>query len=129
MSTLAALWLLAATPSATLVIFRDSAEPLLFRPSVFIDGQEVGRLGEKRYLALELSPGRHRIEARWPSIAGHKPATLVVTTVGGDETYVELTGRAAFWRTPALTTLIERPAAEGAQRAAACCKPAGRVDQ
>jgi hypothetical protein len=67
MPTLAALWLLAATPPATLVIFRDSAEPLLFRPTLFIDGQEVGRLGEKRYLAVELSPGPHRIEARWPS--------------------------------------------------------------
>lgn len=124
MSTLAALWLLAASPSATLVIYRDTAEPLLFRPTLLINGQEIGGLGEKRFLAFELPPGKYRIEARWPKLSGHKSATAVVMARGGAETYVELTGRAAFWRTPALTMLVERPPADGAARAAACCKPA-----
>lgn len=128
MSALAALWLFAAPvasalPPATLVLFRDQAEPLLFKPTLSIDGVEVGRLGQNRYLAFAMPAGPHRVEARWPGIAGHRPAVLTLTVRPGSVAYVELTGTAAFWRTAAATALVERPAAEAEAMVSACCKP------
>jgi hypothetical protein len=128
MPPLAALWLLAAsvplTPPATLILFRDQAEPLLFKPVLSVDGVEVGRLGQNRFIAVELAAGPHRVEARWPGVAGHKPAVLTLTVVPGAVSYVELTGTAAFRRTAAVSALVERPPADGETLVAACCKPA-----
>jgi hypothetical protein len=128
MSTLAALTLaLAPAPaslSATLILFRDTAEPLLFKATLSIDGTEIGRLGEKRFLAVALPPGPHRIEARWPALAGHRPAMVTVRVAADTVSYVELTGTAAFWRTPASTALVRRPEADGQTKVSACCKPA-----
>jgi hypothetical protein len=127
MSTLAALYLaLAPAPAslpATLILYRDTAEPLLFKPMLSIDGVELGRLGEKRFLAVALAAGPHRIEARWPALAGHRPATLELKVQPGSFGYVELTGTAAFWRTVAATALVKRAGAEGQAQVAACCKP------
>ena len=127
MSTLAALYLaLASAPaslSATLILFRDTAEPLLFKPTLSIDGTDIGRLGENRFLAVALPPGPHRIEARWPALAGHRPATVTLRVKANSVSYVELTGTAAFWRTAAATALVERAEDEGQSRVSACCKP------
>jgi hypothetical protein len=131
MPTLAALYLFAAAPSAsyaeqsaTLVLFRDYAEPLLFKPTLFIDGTEVGRLAQKRLIAVQVPAGAHEIESRWPAFSGHRPSTVTVTIEPGVVSYVELTGTAAFWRTAATTSLVELPAGSGAAKVADCCKPA-----
>jgi hypothetical protein len=128
MTPLAALCLFAAPAvsptAATLVLFRDSAEPLLFKPLVSVNGVELARLGQNRFLVIDVSPGSHRIEARWPAVAGHRPASLTVTVKPGAVGYVELIGTAAFWRTRAATALVERPAAEGEALVSACCKQA-----
>jgi hypothetical protein len=64
-------------------LFRDQAEPLLFKPMLSVDGVELGRLSQNRFIAVELSAGPHQLEARWPSVAGHKPATLTVSVTAG----------------------------------------------
>ena len=89
---------------------------------VTIGGVEMGRLGQNRFLVIDLSAGRHRVEAHWPTVAGHRPTALTVTVRPGTVSYIELTGTAAFWRTRASTALIERPAEEGQALVAACCK-------
>ena len=121
--------ILALTPApapspATLILFRDTAEPLLFKPMLSIDGVELGRLGEKRFMAVALPAGPHRVEARWPALAGHRAASLQLEIEPGSLGYVELTGTAAFWRTAATTALVERSPTEGQERLEACCKPA-----
>lgn len=122
----AAMWLaLGASPApATLILYRDQAEPLLFKPALIIDGVEIGRLGQNRFLAVELAAGPHRVEARWPSPAGHRPATLTFSLAPGEVGYIELTGTAAFWRTPAATTLMQRTTPDGEAAVGACCRPA-----
>lgn len=127
MPTLAAVLLtlapLATTPPATLVVFRREAEPLLFSPTLLIDGVEIGRIGTNRYVAVELTAGVHRIDARWPPLAGHRPASLTLRVGPDNLRYVELTGTAAFWRTAAVTTLVERPADQAEPQLKACCRP------
>ena len=61
----AAMWLAlgASSAPATLILYRDQAEPLLFKPALIIDGVEIGRLGQNRFLAVELAAGPHRVEA------------------------------------------------------------------
>lgn len=119
-----ALALAANSPPATLILYRDEAEPILFKPALIIDGVEIGRLGQNRYLAVELAPGSHRVEARWPAVAGHRPAVLTVAVRPGEVGYVELTGTAAFWRTAAATALVKRSTLDGEAAVGACCRPA-----
>lgn len=111
-------------PSATLILFRDIAEPLFFKPEVTIDGQSVGRLGHHRWIALRLSPGPKLVETRWPRISMQAPAATTIVLAPGEQRFLELRGTSAFGRQrTSVSDWIEHEPEAGAAAARACCKP------
>jgi hypothetical protein len=112
-----------APDAATLIVFRDYAEPVLFAPTVVVNGEPVGKLGQKRLIALALPAGQHRIEIRWPMLAMQPPARATVTLRVGAHHYLELSAAAAVGTVRGSSDLVEHDPALGEQ-AAGCCRPA-----
>ncbi|MCW3797796.1 hypothetical protein OMW55_08265 [Sphingomonas sp. BN140010] len=129
MPVLTALLLAAASvrSDATLIVYREYAEPVLFAPTLLIDGMPVARLGQKRALAVALPAGEHRLELRWPMLASQKTARLQLTLAPGSERYIELNALAGFGGGSAL---VEQ-AADVGEQALARCRPvaAGTSEQ
>ena len=112
-----------ASEAATLIVFRDYAEPVLFAPTLVVDGTAVGKLGQKRLISLPLPSGPHRIELRWPMLATQPPARATVILRAGSRHYLELSAAAAVGTTRGRSALIEH-GAEAGEQAAGCCRPA-----
>lgn len=111
----------AAAEPATLVVFRDHAEPVLFSPTLWVDGVAAGKLGQRRLIALALPAGRYRVELRWPAMAGQPPASATLVLEAGKRRVLELRGVAAFGLARAASDLVEH---DDAAAALACCRPA-----
>jgi len=112
--------LLAATPvqsPAALIVYRDYAEPILFAPTLLIDGVAAGKLGQKRVVAVAVPAGEHRLELRWPMLATQKTARLRLTLVPGTQRFVEVKALAGFGGGSAL---VEQELEVGAESAARC---------
>jgi hypothetical protein len=115
--------LLAAAPvqaPAALIIYREYAEPVLFAPTLLLDGVAAGRLGQRRVMAIAVPPGEHRLELRWPMLAGQKAARIRLTVRPGSQRFVEVKALAGFGGGSAL---VEQQPEVGAE-AAARCRPA-----
>ena len=112
-----------APDAATLIVFRDYAEPVLFAPTVLVNGKPVGKLGQKRLLALALPPGPHRVEVRWPMLAMQRAARVTVTPRPGAHHYLELSAAAAAGIDRGSSALVEHGLA-GGEKAIGCCRPA-----
>ena len=109
---------------ANLFVYRDHAEPLLFTPTVKVDGRKVAGLGQKQFTALRLPPGDHVVEVNWPIFARQLPAMAQVKIVeGGAPHYLEImaTSRYAFGRAEISSGLDDQSADLGAARLRACC--------
>jgi len=122
MPVLTALLLSAATVQspAALIVYREYAEPILFAPTLLIDGVVAGKLGQKRSLALAVPAGDHQLELRWPMLASQKRARLRLRLEPGTQRFVEVKALAGF---AGGSALIEQDSDTGAQ-AAARCRPA-----
>jgi hypothetical protein len=130
MPILSALLLAAASPAppavpanaATLIVYRAYAEPILFAPTLMIDGDAFGSFRQKRLLAFALSPGKHRIEAIWPPFSAQRSSELGIVVRPGQQAFVELRAAAGYLRRKGVSALIEHDEATGAA-AMACCRP------
>ena len=106
--------------SAGLIVYREYAEPILFAPTLLIDGVAAGKLGQKRSLALAVPAGEHQLELRWPMLASQKTARLRLTLAPGTHRFIEVKALAGF---AGGSALVEQDPDTGAQ-AAARCRPA-----
>ena len=83
-------------PDANLFIYRDHAEPTVWKPTVKIDGRKVIALGEDRYTAIRVAPGPHKVELSWPVFSGQKGGGMTFT-MGSDEIhYLEVVGTSRY---------------------------------
>ena len=98
-----------APDDATLIVFRDHAEPVLFAPTLLVDGARMGKLGHKRLIALPLPPGEHRVEVRWPMLATQRPARATVNLQPGGRHYLELSATARAGIDRGGSALIQHP--------------------
>jgi hypothetical protein len=80
-------------PDANLFIFRDHAEPTAWKPTVKIDGRKVIALGENRYTAIRMAPGRHEVKLGWPLISAQGGSTFELTVEPGKSHYLEIVGQ------------------------------------
>lgn len=108
--------------AATLIVYRDYAEPILFAPTLTIDGQDFGPLAHKRRLTFAVSPGSHHLEISWPKFAAQRSAELDIVATPGGRSFVELQALTRFGREAAAAALVERDAVTGA-KAISCCHP------
>ena len=112
----------APTDAATLIVYRAYAEPILFAPTLSVDGKAYGKLGQKRLLAFALSPGRHRLSIEWPPYAAQRGSDLDIVARPGARAFVELRAEAGAMRRKGVSTLIEQDPATGSA-AMLCCHP------
>jgi len=82
------------SPNSTIIFFREShITGSGLRPSVYVDGRDVGRLSNGRWFSYSVEPGKHKLE----SSAKHQPAT-VIKTAPGETIYVQMVTVAGVWR-------------------------------
>jgi PEGA domain/Protein of unknown function (DUF2846) len=90
MSKLLAVFVLAAgllvsAQDGTVVVYRQGKYVgSALKPSIYVDGNEVGRLKNGRYLSLQLTPGKHNFESN------QKEAALEVDVKSKDTLYLEM---------------------------------------
>lgn len=63
------------------------------KPSVYVDGSEVGRLKNGRYMSLRLAPGKHSFESSMK-----KEPALDVEVKSGETVYLEMVLLPGTWR-------------------------------
>jgi hypothetical protein len=99
----------AVQPKAFIVFFRPSAfYGSALKPSVYVDGQEIGRLGSGKYLTLQTAAGPH-------TLSSSKKGTSVEIRLTSEQTqYVEMVIQSGNWR--GAGRLIPVPADEGTEK-------------
>jgi hypothetical protein len=95
---------------ATIIFYRRSAfYGKALKPSIFVDGNEIGRLKTGRYLSYQTTPGKHLL-------ASSKKDTAVEIILTKDQPqYVEMLIQSGTWR--GAGRLVPVPAEEGKQKA------------
>ncbi len=77
--------LLVSAQDGTVVVYRQGKYVgSALKPSIYVDGNEVGRLKNGRYLSLQLAPGKHNFESN------QKEAALEVDVKSKDTVYLEM---------------------------------------
>jgi hypothetical protein len=96
--------------AATIIFYRRSAfYGKALRPSIFLDGNEIGRLKNGRYLSCQTTTGKHLL-------ASSKKDTAVEVTLTEDQPqYVEMLIQSGTWR--GAGRLVPVPADEGKRKA------------
>ncbi len=96
-------------PKATIVFYRPGAfYGKALKPSLYVDGKEIGRLSSGRYLGFETTAGPH-------TLTSSKKNSDIQITLGANETeYVEMVIQSGTWRGSG--RLIPVPAEEGKQK-------------
>jgi hypothetical protein len=99
----------AAQPKASIIFYRHSAfYGSALKPSVYVDGREVGRLASGKYLVVQTTVGLH-------TLSSSKEGTGIEATLGSDQTqYVEMLIQNGNWR--GAGRLVAVPAEEGREK-------------
>lgn len=80
--------------ACTIVIFREGhVNGAALKPSIYLDGKELDRLANGRWLSVHTSPGKHDIQ----SSAKNEPAT-VIDVKEGETIYVQMVIVNGTWR-------------------------------
>jgi hypothetical protein len=91
---LAAACLPALAQNGTVVVYRPGKYVgSALKPSIYADGNEVGRLKNGRYLSLQLTPGKHNLESSMK-----KAAPLEVDVKPNETVYLEMVILTGNWR-------------------------------
>lgn len=91
---LAAVSLPALAQNGTVVVYRPGKYVgSALKPSVYVDGNEVGRLKNGRYITLQLAPGKHDLESSMK-----KAAPLEVAVKPNETVYLEMVILTGNWR-------------------------------
>ena len=79
---------------STIVFFRENRfTGSALKPSIFVDGKEIDRLANGRWVSVHAEAGKHQLQ----SSAKNEPAT-VIETVAGQTTYVQMVILTGNWR-------------------------------
>jgi hypothetical protein len=90
---LAAGGLSALAQDGTVVVYRPGKfTGSALKPSVYVDGSQAARLGNGRYVSLQLSPGKHNLESSM------KAAALEVEVKPNETVYLEMVILTGNWR-------------------------------
>ena len=96
--------------TATIIFYRPGAfYGKALKPSIYVDGQEIGRLKSGKYIAYQTTPGKHMLGS------SKKDAAVEVTASHDEPQYVEMLIQSGTWR--GAGRLIPVPADEGKQKA------------
>jgi hypothetical protein len=100
----------AGQAKATIIFYRPGAfYGKALKPSIYVDGNEIGRLKSGKYITYQTTAGKH-------SLASSKKDTAVEVNVTGDQPqYVEMLIQSGTWR--GAGRLIPVPADEGKHKA------------
>ena len=91
---LAAGCLSAVAQDGTVVVYRPSKYTgSALKPSVYVDGTQAARLGNGRYISLQLAPGKHNFESSMK-----KAAPLEVNVKSNETVYLEMVILTGSWR-------------------------------
>lgn len=114
----------AAAPAAdaNLFIYREHAEPLIWAPTVKIDGRKVIAIGQKQYTAIHLEAGTHSIQLAWPIFSGQKGRKGTITIADDKTLYLEVTGTSQYVGIGFLLGSGLRERDDGAVALSACCE-------
>jgi Protein of unknown function (DUF2846) len=95
---------------ATIVFYRRSSfYGKALRPSIFLDGNEIGRLKNGRYLSCQTTTGKHLLAS------SKKDTAVEVTLTEEQPQYVEMLIQNGTWR--GAGRLVPVPAEEGKRKA------------
>lgn len=83
---------MAAPENANFIVYREHAEPLIWSPTVKIDGKKLVALGNRRYTSTYLSPGTYSVKLVWPLLSGQNGKEIEVTIKEGEKRYFEIVG-------------------------------------
>lgn len=80
--------------ACTIIFFREGhVNGAALKPSIYLDGKELDRLANGRWLSVHTSPGKHDIK----SSAKNEPAT-VIDVKEGETIYVQMVVVNGTWR-------------------------------
>lgn len=84
----------AQAQNGTVVVYRASKYTgSALKPSVYVDGNQVARLGNGRYISLQLAPGKHSFESSMK-----KEAALELEVKPSETVYLEMVILTGTWR-------------------------------
>ena len=120
-----------STDSARLYVFRPSSAPILYKPTISINGTEIAELANKGYLDIELKPGTYTVESRWSVLSGvvGRTTKIQLEAKTGDIYYVLVSTTANVYGmyTPGVQKSITQIV--GAEYAAPLIKECGLVER
>jgi hypothetical protein len=91
---LAAACVPASSQDGTVVVYRPGKYVgSALKPSVYVDGSQVARLGNGRYISLRLTPGKHSFESSMK-----KEPALEVEVKSNETVYLEMVLLPGTWR-------------------------------
>src|SRR5580692_5546792 len=83
----------ALAQDGTVVVYRPAKfVGSALKPSVYVDGNQAGRLSNGRYMSLQLSPGKHNLESSM------KASALEVDVKPNETVYLEMVLLPGTWR-------------------------------
>ena len=100
----------AGQAKATLIFYRPSAfYGKALKPSIYVDGNEIGRLKSGKYISYQTTAGKHSLSS------SKKDAEIEVNLTGEQPQYVEMMIQSGTWR--GAGRLVPVPADEGKRKA------------
>lgn len=79
---------------ATIVFFREGHYAgSALKPSIYLDGKDVGRLTNGHWFSVEVDPGKHELAS-----TAKNEAHTVIETTAGQTTYVQMVIVPGTWR-------------------------------
>jgi hypothetical protein len=99
-----------AGSKATIIFYRPGAfYGKALKPSIYVDGNEIGRLKSGKYISYQTTAGKHSLSS------SKKDADVEVDVTGEQPQYVEMMIQTGTWR--GAGRLVPVPADEGKRKA------------
>jgi hypothetical protein len=82
----------APAPTDNLIVYRANAEPIVWSPTIKVDGVKIAALPNRRYTSAHVAPGVHTVTTSWPFISRQRSSSATMTIKGDEPHYMEITG-------------------------------------
>ena len=82
----------ATADQATLVVYREHAEPVAMGAALQVNAQAVAMLHQHQWTWIRVAPGSYSIVAHWSAMSGQKDSHLEVQVKAGDIHFYEIVG-------------------------------------
>lgn len=73
-------------------VYREYAEPTAWKTTIYIDDNEVVSLLQQSFSWVYLSPGKHKVAAKWPFLSGQNDVEFFIEAASDEKYYYEITG-------------------------------------